>query len=420
MKQLTCILLCLVTGIGVTAQDSSRFFMVKTIGALPFLEYGIGDDRLGGAKMTYLDSNVVLKVVDSFGTDFKVQLSKYHSAYISKENVQRVEGLTPRSWYLTNSCRVFGDSAFDYVTINLEQKLPYRSIQQINPSRIVVDIFGATSNTNWLTQLKTAKEIKNTWYEQLEDDVFRMNIELRHVQHWGHAIYYDTLGKRLVVRVKRQPPVLDIRKLTVAIDAGHGGDNGGAAGVTTGRSEKSLTLLFAKELQLVLQKAGVKKIFMTRTTDTSLSMPDRILMLRQQQPDVLISLHLNSAASDTIQGTSTFYRYIGFRLLTTSILNQMLSLGLKEYGNIGHFNFALSGPTEYPNCLVEIAFLSNRQDEKKILDPKFQKAVANKVYLGLKDWLKQAGGGTVIPPTIPASAETKGKSAGNKKGGSKK
>lgn len=373
---------------GAKAQDTARSFSVTTIGALPFLEYGIGDDRLGGAKMTYLDSNIVLRVIDSFGTDYKVQLSKYRSAYISKESVQRLPAGIQKSTYLTNSMRVFGDSAFDYIAINLEQKLPYRSMQQLNPSRIIVDIFGATSNTNWVTQLKTAKEIKNTYYEQLEDDVFRTVIELRHAQHWGHHIYYDTIGKKLIVRIKRQPPVLDIRKIKIAIDAGHGGDNGGAAGVNTGRSEKDLTLLFAKELKTVLKKAGVKNIYMTRTIDTSLTMPERILALRQQNPDVLISLHLNSAGNDTVRGTSTFYRYIGFRPLSTAILNQMLTLGLKEYGNIGHFNFALSGPTQYPNCLVEIAFLSNPADEKKIIDPKFQKAVAKKIYAGLQDWLK--------------------------------
>jgi N-acetylmuramoyl-L-alanine amidase len=373
---------------GAHAQDTARSFSVTTIGSLPFLEYGTGDDRLGGAKMTYLDSNIVLKVIDSFGTDYKVLLSKYHSAYISKESVRRLPAGIQKSTCLTNSMRVFGDSAFDYITINLEQKLPYRSIQQLNPSRLVVDIFGATSNTNWVTQLKTAKEIKNTYYEQLEDDVFRTVIELRHVQHWGHHIYYDTIGKKLIVRIKRQPPVLDIRKIKIAIDAGHGGDNGGAAGVNTRRSEKDLTLLFAKELKTVLKKAGVKNIYMTRTSDTSLTMPERILALRQQNPDVLISLHLNSSGNDTVRGTSTFYRYIGFRPLSTAILNQMLTLGLKEYGNIGHFNFALSGPTQYPNCLVEIAFLSNPADEKKIIDPKFQKAVAKKIYAGLLNWLR--------------------------------
>ena len=71
-----------------------------------------------------------------------------------------------------------GDDKYDYVSIALDEKLPYRSIQQINPSRIVVDVFGASANTNWITQRSSAKEVKNVYYEQIEDDVFRVIIEL--------------------------------------------------------------------------------------------------------------------------------------------------------------------------------------------------------------------------------------------------
>ena len=150
----------------------------------------MGEDRLGGAKMTYLDSNVILKVVDSFKTDYKVQLSQLHSAYIDKNNVSKAE-VVKQEQHLTDSWRVYGDSLFDYVTIQLDEKLPYRSVQEIHPSKIVVDIFGATSNTNWITQLSSAKEIKNAWYEQPEDDVMRVFIELKHQQHWGYSIFYD-------------------------------------------------------------------------------------------------------------------------------------------------------------------------------------------------------------------------------------
>jgi len=372
-----------------TAQDTAgKYFLAGTKGKLSFLEYGLGDDRLGGAKMTYLDSNIILKVIDSFGIDYKVQLSKFHTAYIDKQSVQRLPGKKPMPYYLTSSWKVWGDSACDYVSINLDEKLPYRSQQQINPSKIVLDIFGAASNTNWITQLKTTKEIKNVYYEQTEDDVFRVTVELKHAQHWGHSIYYDSTGKKLVLQIKRQPAVLDIKKLRIAVDAGHGGDNSGASGVASNVLEKEYTLKIAKQLQLVLKKAGVKNVFMTRTKDTTLDMPQRIQMLKDYNPDLLISIHLNSAGIDSVKGTSTYYRYIGYRPLTTAVLNRMLSLGLKEYGNVGSFNFSLSGPTAYPNCLVEVAFLSNREDEKKILDPKFHKAVAGKIYLGIQDWLK--------------------------------
>ncbi|MEP7278806.1 MAG: N-acetylmuramoyl-L-alanine amidase [Bacteroidota bacterium] len=365
-----------------------KYFFAKTTGKLAFLKYGLGIDRLGGAKMGFLDSNIVLKVIDSFGIDYKVQLSKFHTAYIEKHNLQRLPNKKSALYHLTSSWKVFGDDKYDYVSINLDEKLPYHSQQQINPSRIVLDIFGATSNTNWITQLKTTKEIKNVYYEQTEDDVFRVIVELKHAQHWGYSVYYDTIGQRLVLQVKRQPPVLDIRKLRIAVDAGHGGDNSGASGIGTNVLEKEYTLKIAKQLQATLLRAGIKNVFMTRTKDTTLDMPQRLQLLKDFSPDLLVSIHLNSSDIDTVKGTSTYYRYIGFRPLTTAILRQMLSLGLKEYGNVGNFNFSLNGPTAYPNCLVEVAFLSNRQEEKKILSPKFHKAVAQKIYLGIQDWLK--------------------------------
>ena len=366
----------------VSAQNNG--FSVRTTGHLPFLEYGTGEDRLGGAKMTFLDTNIILKVVDSFKTKYKVNLSKNLSGYIDKQLVLRSED-SKISNHLTSSWKVYGDSAYDYVTINLDERLPYRSIQQINPSRVVVDIFGVASNTNWITQLSTVEEITNSWYEQVEDDVMRVFIELKHPQHWGHSIFYD--GNRLVIRIRRQPQRLLLSDLVIAVDAGHGGENNGADGGVSKELEKNYTLLIAQELQkaLIQKKATV---VMTREKDTTLSMIERVEFLRQLQPNLLISIHLNSASNDTVRGVSTYYRYIGFRPLSQVILNHMLELGLQEYGNVGNFNFGLSGPTDYPNCLVEVAFLSNREDELKILDPKFHKLVAKKIVEGIEEFLK--------------------------------
>jgi len=81
----------------------------------------------------------------------------------------------------------------------------------------------------------------------------------------------------------------------------------------------------------------------------------------------LISSNLNSSSNAEIKDISTYYKLTGFRPLSTSILSKMLDLKLDEFGNIGHFNFALNIPTDLPNCLVEIAFLSNEVDEKRIV-----------------------------------------------------
>ncbi len=356
-----------------------------TTGALPYLEYGLGTDRLGGAKMTFLDTGVLVKIVDSTTVNYKVQLSRNHFAYLQKANFVRNNSIKTQPYYLTNSWTVFGDSLADYVSVSLDARLPYTSTQQINPSRIVVDVFGATTNTNWITQRSSAKEIKNVYHEQTEDDVFRIIIELKHQAHWGYTIYYN--NNRLVVKVKRQPEILFLQNLKVAVDAGHGGTNVGARGAATGIQEKAYTLLIAKQLQKALEEEGAT-VFMTRTNDTTLGMTERIKLIEKENPDFLISIHLNSSVRDSVKGVSTYYRYIGFRPLSQYILESMLDLGLYEFGNIGSFNFALNGPTDYPNCLVEVAFLSNREDEALIRQPSFHEEVGKKITEGVKNWLK--------------------------------
>jgi N-acetylmuramoyl-L-alanine amidase len=378
------LLLSVFSSLIVCSQPVTGFIKGRSSGALPFLEYGLGDDRLGGAKMGFIDTSIVLKVVDSVKDDYRVQLSQNHFAWMPKDNFKADPLINIAPYYLTGSWKVWGNDTFDFVSVSLDEKLPYKSIQQLNPSRVIVDVFGVTSNTNWITQLQSVKEIKNVYYEQVEDDVFRIIIELKHSQHWGYNIHYE--GKRLVIRIKPQPADLKLKNIRVAIDAGHGGTNSGASGVTTNILEKEYTLLIAKALQKKLLKEKAH-VFMTREIDTSLGMIERIKMLRKEEPDFLVSIHLNSSNRDSISGVSTYYRYIGFRPLTEFILKRMLKIGLAEFGNVGNFNFALSGPTDYPNCLVEVAFLSNKKDEQLILSPEFHKKVATQIMAGIKDWL---------------------------------
>ena len=382
-----CKIICFLLASQIAAAVSAQpFQLVRTTGKLSSLYFGLGEDRLGGAKMGYLDSGVLLRVVDSAKDMYKVQLSAYHSAYIEKKSIQPDSITRVKDQYLTASFSAKGDSILDYVGIAMEERLPYQSRMQINPSVIEVDIYGVHSNTNWITQLRSLKEVKNVYYQQQEDDVVRVSIELVHRQHWGYSIGYK--GRFLVVSVKRQPTKLDIRKLTIAIDAGHGGTNGGTGGVKTFQSEKDLTLKYAKELEKLLRRKGVSNIIMTRDSDTSFDNKDRILFLQQQHPDLLISLHFNSSANQQVRGVSTYYKHIGFRPLTQFVLTRMLELNLNEFGNIGHFNFALNAPTDFPNCLVEIAFLSNEEDERRIVNPAFKTSVAQKIYTGINDWLK--------------------------------
>ncbi len=359
--------------------------MVITKGRLAHLLFGIGEDRLGGSKIGYIDSLIPLRIAGKVGSLYKVQLSKYRTAYIPDEAVEFLPKGTFTPSSLTTNWRVYGDSLYDYVQVGMFARLPYQSAQLVDPSKIVVDIFGATNNTNWITQLEGTKEIKNVYYEQLEDEVLRVTIVLNHQQHWGHQIYYE--GNRLTIKVRRQPANLELRNLRIAIDAGHGGSNTGASG-PTGSSEKELALAVSLKLRQALRLQGAKTI-MTRTSETFVDNKERILIYRDSLPDLLVSIHLNSSSDPiNVGGTGTFYRYIGFRKFSYDIYKRMLELGLKDYGNTGSFNFMLNSPIEYPNALVEMLFLSNPEEEMKILDESFQQQIADKIVLGIKDFLE--------------------------------
>ncbi|HET6996713.1 MAG TPA: hypothetical protein VFI06_17085, partial [Chitinophagaceae bacterium] len=81
--------------------------MGRTTDTLPHLEYGLGEDRLGGAKMTFLDTMVVIKVVDSVKDVYKVQLSKNHFAYLPKKHFKADSLLKAQPFYLTNTWKVY-------------------------------------------------------------------------------------------------------------------------------------------------------------------------------------------------------------------------------------------------------------------------------------------------------------------------
>ncbi len=380
----------LLSGFTATSQkQNDSFYFARTTGRLAMLAYGSEEDRTGTAKLGYLDTSVLLKVVDSTKDLYQVQLSQLHKAYINKYDITKDTLSLHRTSYLTSSFSVKGDEKYDYVNISLGEKLPYKSWMEVDPAKIFLEIYGVQTNTNWITQLKSAKEIKDVYCSQAEDDVVRVTIELKHKQHWGYSVYYN---KRILsVRVRRQPSSSKVKRLLIAVDAGHGGADEGAIGVTPTGSEKIYTLRFANELEKYLKKKGAN-ILMTRTSDTTLNNIDKVLMLQNAMPDVLVSLHFNSSENANVQGVSTYYKHIGFKPLSTAILDRLLQLDVAEFGNVGNFNFTLNAPTDFPNALAEIGFFSNADDEKKIINPKFQHAAAKKIYKGIKDWLKNARG----------------------------
>lgn len=357
-------------------------------GNLPYLNFGLGTDRLGGAKLGYVDTLVRMKITGRSGDLYRVDLSEHQQAWIPQNFVN----IMPRGTFFPSSntanLNISADSTYDYLKMTLSDRLPYSSDLLVDPTRIEVNLYDATSNTNWVIQHLGTKTVRNVYTSQLEANLFRITIDLNKEQSWGYSVYYEGRST-LVIRIRHAPQYLDLHKLTIAVDAGHGGKNYGARSIT-GVYEKNLTLQIANTLKTQLEAAGAK-VILTRDADLDISMYDRVKTMQTLHPDLLISIHANSTDDPEVNGNSTYYRYVGFKNLSLSIYQKVLELGLSDYGNIGRFNFGLSGPTEYPNALVETAFLSSPSDEAHLLDPVFQTQMAGKIVDGINLFLKNAG-----------------------------
>jgi len=363
--------------------------MARTIDDMSYLTISPDGDRLGPEKMGYLDRNVLLRITGREGNHYRVKLSRSQTAFIPVSIVDTMTMAEPVPESIVTEARVWSDKQYDYISVGLAEKLPYLSTQEVNPGKIVLDIHGAFSEPGFLPATQSTGEISRIDWQQISPDVFRIAVSLAHKQPWGYKIFYAD-SNRLTLRIKHQPPTLQLKDLTIGLDAGHGGSNIGTAGAME-VAEKQLSLNMTFLIKAALEKEGAK-VITTRMSDVFVDNQSRLYNYRQLAPDLLLSIHMNSSVNSVdVKGTATYYKYPFCEPLNRFVHNRLLETGLADFKNNGNFNFILNMPTEMPSCLVETLFLSYPEEEMRILDGNFRLILADKIVQGLKDFLQDAG-----------------------------
>lgn len=355
-----------------------------------YLQYGNGDDRLGGSKMGFVDKGIVLKAIGEKGSLYCVRLGEGRVAYLPKEYSEDAPAPHVAAAVNTGSWSVAEAGDADRVTISLPRRLAYHYATELDPSVITVDIFGATDNSNWITQRTlTLGIIDYVDFRQVASDVYRVIIRLKDEYQWGFHVGYEGEGSVLAIDVRHRPESLALKNLTIGLDAGHGGPYPGARS-PSGLLEKEVNLDIVKHLQAILESKGAK-VVMTRTGDTGPSMAERKRIWRDARVDLAISVHNNSGGGALASpGTAVLYKHLFCRPLAQAVTARLLETGLPLFGIVQNFNFSLNGPTEFPEVLVEGMFMSSLEEEEKLADPEFRRKFAGKIALAIEDYLKEA------------------------------
>ncbi|MCK5073741.1 MAG: N-acetylmuramoyl-L-alanine amidase [Bacteriovoracaceae bacterium] len=233
--------------------------------------------------------------------------------------------------------------------------------------------------------------------------------------------------------------VLQANAYTILLDPGHGGEDRGATRKITykvnGKKrvkyyfEKDLVLPYARKIQEKLRKKKYT-VHLTRSLDRTISLEKRAEIAEKVKADLFISIHMNSNFSSVSKGVETYYLdnhndvavkkveevenvgLAGGDLIVRQIITDLIvERTVKNSKNLAlniHYHlskrvikkfkmkdrkvraglFYVLALSKRPGVLLEVGFLSNSSDLKKILDPRFQDAYATAVVRGIDDYLK--------------------------------
>ncbi|HEV7307675.1 MAG TPA: N-acetylmuramoyl-L-alanine amidase [Ensifer sp.] len=222
----------------------------------------------------------------------------------------------------------------------------------------------------------------------------------------------------------------------IAIDAGHGGIDTGALAGETKTEEKHVTLAFAKDLVEALNRGPGIEAFLTRDKDVFLSLPQRVQIARNKGANLFISLHADALKQKDIRGATVYTisdkasDHLAASLATRENLSDeiagvplqsepaevadiLIDLTRRETqafsvnmaravvssfeGQINLINnphrfagFRVLQAPDVPSILLELGFLSNKEDEKLLLDPEWRKRVSERLAVAVQRYREQA------------------------------
>lgn len=341
-----------------------------------------------GYKM-FLPDGVRLWITGKKGSYYRAHLNHLEDVWVPESNVEFLPEGTPIPFSTIELVRSQSLKKKVRVTFYLRERLPFKIAQTNEPSALIVSIYGATSNTDWIRYDFDDPMIQEMSWSQPVNGVYQVEILLNQKQQWGYNPYYD--GTNLTVEIKKPPKKYSLKNLIVCVDPGHGPDDG-AVGPTR-LKEKDANLQLSLVLKEKLEKKGAT-VFLTRTDQYGVGLRVRTKLAAFVEADIFLSIHHN-ALPDGVNpflshGSSSYYYHPQSHALAAAIQKRLLEkLKLPNFG-LYYDNLSVCRITQMPSVLVESAFIMHPEEEMLIRSHKYQQKTADAIIKGLQDFLKHA------------------------------
>ena len=339
--------------------------------------------------------------------------------------------------------RVWGSPDSTRVVLDLSAPATYSLFTLSGPERVVIDFDAIDADLKSLELPAAAGVVKAVRVGARDRHGLRIVLDVNDkVEAKGFLTPpNETYGDRLVVDLGHElapaaPVPIKVaggdgqRDLVIAIDAGHGGEDPGAIG-KAGTREKSVSLAIAKKLADQINAEPGMRAVLTRTGDYFVKFKDRIGRARDNQADLFVSIHADAFMDRSVRGSSVYVLstrrasseaaktladrenaadliggvslhdksdVLASVLLDLSqnaaisasrdaagrVLTELDQVGQLKKSDVQHASLIVLTSPDVPSMLVETAFISNPEEERRLRDPAYQERLASAIHSGLR------------------------------------
>ncbi|MGH8123591.1 MAG: N-acetylmuramoyl-L-alanine amidase [Rudaea sp.] len=334
------------------------------------------------------------------------------------------------------------------VVFDVSGPLDYKLFEIANPDRIVLDIraselakgFAVPTGKGLLKSVRTGAQKSDVRIVlDLVAGVRPKSFVLPADNTRGYRLVVDLYpkdkSKSAIVKSARTLPVRT-RDVVVMIDPGHGGDDPGAIG-SGGTREKNITMAVAREFKRQLEKQPGMRGVLTRDGDYYVGLEDRYRKAREVKADLFVSIHADAFTSSDARGSSVWMlsprgatseaaRFLADRennadlvggvkldrkdntlaavlldlsqgatleasgVVAQQVLHALAKLGPTHRGYVEKANFVVLRSPDVPSILVETAFITNPEEEKRLNDAQKREQLAGAILNGVRNYFQAA------------------------------